>query len=410
MVKKLIVLSLIIVFSSILITADDLNDEEIFNKFINYIKEVYLPNAQQSLWHVDYQFQFGERAISARLLGYALGNLTQYARRGTENHTIALMLEEKIKDTIFSQIDQGGQKQGWTSAYIEDLKQKAWQEFQVAQQGWHDDDMARRTSVNVNNAPNFFDTLAATPSDPPTPPTPQTPPTPPTPPDPPTPQTPPTPPTPPTATIMDEVEGTYKVIGQLWENDPRCGSSVILKGSMIEVEAEFKLWDWTGVTWNYKGSAKWDVKDHGGRPYDLSGSTQNVKYPQLQDSLSLRITLGEDSIWRATSINIGGNHFDLQQTQSTAPKKVVKILTIKNSTEREISVNLERERGRHLEKIGSVDAHSQKSFTNVPERGRWYISISFTTASHIDPHSFTLYVKENQYVYYYEVKPEHFGE
>ena len=105
------------------------------------------------------------------------------------------------------------------------------------------------------------------------------------------------------------VEGTYKVIGQIWENDPSCGSTVTLKGSMTEVEAEFKLWDRTGVTWHYKGTAKWDGRDHGSRPYDLSGPTYNVKYPQLQDSLRVRITLGEDMSWRATSINIGGNSF-----------------------------------------------------------------------------------------------------
>ena len=106
--------------------------------------------------------------------------------------------------------------------------------------------------------------------------------------------------------------------------------------------------------------------------------------------------------------DIGGNTFNLQQKQSTGRKKAVKILTIKNSTDIEISVFLKGVAGRPDKRFGSVDANSQKSFTNIPERGRWYFSINLTTRPDINPHKFTLYVKEKQYLYFYEVKPEHF--
>ncbi|MFC2166135.1 hypothetical protein ACFLT2_14200, partial [Acidobacteriota bacterium] len=123
---------------------------------------------------------------------------------------------------------------------------------------------------------------------------------------------------------------------------------------------------------------------------------------------SVRITLGENRSWRAASIDIGNNLFNLQQTQSTAPKKVGNILMIKNSTALDISVYFKIEPGQHGLHLGSIDANSQKSFTNIPERGRWYYSIYPSPGTYSNSHDFTLYVKENQYVYYYEVKPEHF--
>jgi len=204
------------------------------------------------------------------------------------------------------------------------------------------------------------------------------------------------------------VEGTYKVIGQLWENDPRCGSIVILKGSMTEVEAEFKLWDQSGPTWQYKGTAKWDGEYHGSEEYKLSGLCQNLVIPDRNDSLKVKIKLGEDRSWRATSINIGGNTFNLQPEKSTAPKKVGKILMIKNSIAIDISVYFKMEPSQHGLIIGSIDANSQKVFTNLQERGRWYYSIYPSPGTYRNSHDFTLYVKENQYVYFYEVKPEHF--
>lgn len=161
MIKKLITISLIILFSSILITADDLSDEEIFDRFINYTKEIYLTNARQSLYRVDFQFPFGDKKISARLLGYSLGNLQLHALRGTENYEILLMLEKKIKDAMFSKIDQAARELGYTSAQFEDRKKRAWREFQAAFQAVHDDDMARRTNVKPRNAPNFFNSLRA---------------------------------------------------------------------------------------------------------------------------------------------------------------------------------------------------------------------------------------------------------
>jgi hypothetical protein len=399
MIKKLVTLSLILLLSSTLITAYDLNNEEVFEKFIDYIKEVYLTNADDSRYGLPHHFKLGGELISARMLGYAHGNLTQYAPRGSENHKIALKLEEKIKNAMFSQLDHEGQKHRLSRARIEKMKDSAWREFQHAQLGFHDDSMARRTSVKVKNAPNFFDTLKATPPDPPIPPTP---------PDPPTPPTPPSPPTPPISTMWDAVEGTYKVIGQSWENDPSYGSSVILKGSMARVETEFKLFYRSDVTWNYKGTAQFVGQKHGSRIYKLSGTTYPVQYTYNKHGLEVMIGLGDDNHWRATSINIGGNLFNLQQKQITGRKKVVKILTIKNSTDREISVFLQGVAGRPDKRFGSVDANSEKSFTGIPESGRWYFSIVRTTQSHIKPHSFTLYVKEDQFVYFHEAKPEHF--
>jgi hypothetical protein len=349
--------------------------------------------------------------MSPRLLGYALGNLTQYARRGSENHKTAMMLEEKIKNVIFYRIEQRARADGDPRVSIEDLKNKEWRKFQEAQQGWHDSDMARWTNVKGKDVPNFFDTLTATPPDTPdtttqldTPDTTTQLDTPDTGTQPDTPDT----TTPPTATIWNKVEGTYKVIGQLWENDPESGSRVIIKGSMIEVEAAFELWDRTGPTWQYKGTAKWDGEYHGRETYGLSGLAQNLKYTQRKDSLGIRIELGKDLSWRATHITIGGNLFNLQQIQSTAPKKVGKILMIKNSAALQISVHLQREPGHYIRKFGSIDANSQKVFTNILEMGRWYISIDPPPDTPRNAHIFTLYVKEKQYVYYFEVKPEYF--
>ena len=80
---------------------------------------------------------------------------------------------------------------------------------------------------------------------------------------------------------------------------------------------------------------------------------------------------------------------------------------IKNSTALEISVHLQREPGLYIRNLGSIDANSQKAFTSIEERGRWYISIDPPSDTPRNSHIFTLYVKEKQYVYYYEVKTEH---
>lgn len=394
--KKISVLSLLILLSCAQVSADDLNDEEIFAKFISHVKQVYMTNAKPALFNLDYRFPFGDTEISARLLGYSLGNLLLHARRGSENYRVLLMLEKKTKDTMVLQLEKARREVNFPRSILEKRKQEVLQDFMQAQQGWHDTDMARLTNIKGRDAPDFFASLATISPDPSIPPTSTDQ------------STPPIQQTPPSGTLWDEVGGTYKVIGQLWENDPSCGSSVILKGSMTELETEFKLWDRTGVTWHYKGNVVWDGKQFAVKPLTLTGGTYNVKYPQQKHGLTAKIKLGEDKTWRAFYINIGGNSFNLQQTQSSGRKKVVKILTVKNSTAKQITVFLELGQGRNPRKLGWINANASRSFTDIPGIGRWYLSIDYTSEGGHNPHRFTLYIKEQQFLYFIEVKPEHF--
>lgn len=391
--KKLIVFSLLILCLIIQVRTEDLDDDDIFEKFINYTNKVYMANARQSLDSPDFMFYFDNIKMSARLLGYSLGNLLQYARRASDNHKIWLMLEKKVKENIFSKIDKEGKASGWEPSFTENRKQKAWQECMASQQGWFNAEMALKTNVNQYEAPNFFDTLTA--DDPDVP-------------EPPTPPQPPKPPAPPQTTIWDAVAGSYIVTGRDYDNDPRHASLVTLSGSMQEVEAEFKLFFENKVTWDYKGTAKWDGREPIRNSFDLTGSIHPVKYPYNQHGLSIRIMLGDDNSWRASSINIGGNAFALQQTQGTSPKEAYKSLTIMNTTALNILVYLDDSPGEAHRMLGSVNAQSKKTFTDIPARGRYYVTIYPPPDTNLKSHNFTLYIKEAQFAYYFEVKDSHF--
>lgn len=157
--RQAVILCLILSFFVGQALADDDDDKTIFSKFIKYTHAVYTSNARQQLSGNEFLYSFGETKMGARLLGYSLGNLLQYARRNTDNHKIWLMLEAKAREAIFRDIESEGRLRAWDSTFIEDRKQKAWRECMAAQQGWFDEMMAVMTSVRPENAPNFFESL-----------------------------------------------------------------------------------------------------------------------------------------------------------------------------------------------------------------------------------------------------------
>lgn len=124
----------------------------------------------------------------------------------------------------------------------------------------------------------------------------------------------------------DAVAGSYEVTGRAWENDPACGSRVVLTGAMQAIEVSFKLWDGTGVTWNYVGRATWDGETRTVQVGERLGETRktralvgvahDARYPGAQHALEVRAELDSDGRWRAASISIGGNLFALVQVQT----------------------------------------------------------------------------------------------
>jgi hypothetical protein len=395
MIKNLIVIGLLASFFGLPAAAGDPDDDDVFYKFLRYTQDVYLSQAGAVFNETDFTIAFGGTVMSSRILGYSLGNLLQFARRGSANHKIWLMLESKTKEAIFAEIEREAELTEWDRAYIENRKQKAWQQCLAAQQGWLDNVMAAWTTVPAKSAPNFFETLAAVPPPPPPPP-----------PDP-VPIVPAVPPDPPPSSD-DAVAGVYKVIGKSWENDPRCGSLVTLIGSMNEVEAEFKLWDWTGVTWHYKGSAKGDGSEGNTSLRSLKGKTQWLKYPHIIHELDVRITRSASGVWRATSINIGGNLFQLAEIQVVERPipAAAKTLTIRNSTAGRITVYLDGVEIGLDNKLGTVEPRSETKFTGLPERGRWYLKIEAPEA-YPKRHVAVLYVKEAEFAFFYEVLERH---
>ena len=165
MKKKLFTAGLILLIFSFPIFADDLDDNTIFRMFMDYTQRVYQSNAEEKLAASEYLLVFEGVKMSARVLGYSLGNLLQYARRGSENHKIWLMLESETKESMFAAIDYEGRARGWDQNFIENRKQKAWQQCMAAMQGWFDNTLAVWTNVNAKNAPNFFETLRSDPAE-----------------------------------------------------------------------------------------------------------------------------------------------------------------------------------------------------------------------------------------------------
>jgi len=392
MIKKLSaigLLMLLMLISGAPAAADVPDDDDILYKFLLYTGNTYLSRTLKNLDKDDYSLTMAGKLFSARVLGYSLGNLLQYARRGSENHKTWLVLEQKTKEAMFILIDRQGAREGWDPALIEKRKQNALAQFMGAQQGWYDALLVAQTGVTGKDAPNFFETLTAAPPQPLPPVQPVQPP-----------DQPPAPPS------QDAVPGTYRVIGKSWVNDPRCGSLVTITGSMNEVEAEFKLWDWTGVTWHYKGPAKWD-----GQTWSniraLKGKTQWLTYPHIFHELDIRVKRGSDGLWRADSINIGGNLFQIEPVQSAERPRQAKTLTIKNTTAAVITVYLDSEEGFSQNKLGTVNPRSETKFIGIPERGRWYLKIVPAPDTYLNSHTSVLYVKEAESAFFHEVLEWH---
>jgi hypothetical protein len=393
MLKKLSALGLLALLVGAAAAADVPDEDQLLYKFLTYTGNVYLTRALENVDINDYSLTMVGKIYSARLLGYSLGNLLQYARRGSENHRIWLILDGKLRKTISELIEAQGAQQGWDRASIGQRTKNALTQFTAAQQGWFDTWLIAQTGVKGKQAPDFFKTLAAPP--PPSPPVqpPVNPPSPPV-----------QPPTPPQPSSRDAVPGVYKVTGKSWVNDPNCGSEVTLTGSMNEVEAEFKLWDKTGVTWHYKGPAKWDG---GGtdKVRALKGKAQWLKYPNIYHDLTVRIERGGDGVWRATAINIGGNLFLLagnRQSGRVIPG-TAKTLTVRNTTKARVTVYLDDTEEITSNKLGVVEPYSDTVFSGIPDRGRWYLKIIPDPDTYPRTHTSVLYIKEAQSAYLHEV-------
>jgi hypothetical protein len=412
MIKKLSaigLLMLLMLISGAPAAAGVPDDDDILYKFLLYTGNTYLSRTLKNLDKDDYSLTMAGKLFSARVLGYSLGNLLQYARRGSENHKTWLVLEQKTKEAMFILIDRQGAREGWDPALIEKRRQNALAQFMGAQQGWYDALLVAQTGVTGKDAPNFFETLTAVPPSPPPVQPPVQPVQPPAPPpiNPPVPQ-PVNPPVPPAPSSDDAVAGVYKVIGKSWENDPDCGSEVTLVGSLNEVEAEFKLWDRTGVTWHYKGPAKWDGQTLG-NIRALKGKTQWLKYPHIIYGLDIRVTRGADGVWRASSINIGGNLFQLAENRDVGRPvaNTAKTLTIRNSTAGRITVYLDGVEIGLENRLGTVEPRSETKFVGIPERGRWYLKIDPAPDTYPKRHVSVLIVKEAESAFFHEVLEWH---
>ena len=179
---------------------------------------------------------------------------------------------------------------------------------------------------------------------------------------------------------------------------------------MNEVEATFKLWDRTGVTWDYKGPAKWDGRSGTTTIRDLKGKTQWLTYPHIWHDLTIRITKGADGVWRASSINIGGNLFLLGENR-IAGRPVdnrIRTLTVRNTTSAMVSVYLDLEEGGDPKnKLGDIDPRSEAKLAGVPQKGRWYLKI--VPAPDTYPYMYTelIIIKETQDDYFLEVLEWH---
>ena len=409
MIKKLGAVGLLMLVFGAPAAAGVPDDDDLLYKFAVYTRDVYLADALKNTDPNALSPALAGKIYSPRVLGYSLGNLLQYARRGSDNHQIWLRLDRRLKQTLFEIIDLQAAQEGWVSVEIEERKQDALTQYLGAQQHWFDDAMVAATGVKPNEAPSFFESLTGTPPQPPTPVQPpvQPPVNPPSPPvQPPSPPL--QPPTPPPSSA-DAVAGTYRVTGKAYYDENPDASLVRLSGSMNEVEAEFKLFDQGRLTWDYKGTAKWDGRE-ANNIRDLKGKTQWLTYPHIFHNLNIRIMRGADGIWRAESINIGGNLSQLKPVQSIGRPipALAKTLTIKNSTVAMITVYLDQEEGGFPKnKLGTVNPRSETKFTGIPERGRWYLKIVPAPDTYPKSHVSVLYIKDAEFAYGHEVLEWH---
>lgn len=393
--KKLCALGLLALLFGAPAAADDLTDDQLLYRFAVYTRDVYLGDAMKNLDPNQLSPAMSAQIFTPRVLGYSLCNLLRYAQPGSNNHRIWQRLESRVRRALFEILDLQAAQERWDADSVALRKQAAAQQLAWAQEHFYDSVMTMATGVSPNQAPDFFASLPPTPPPPPINP-------------------PPLPPVdlsdPPPPASDDAVPGVYKVVGQSWENDPNCGSEVKITGAMNEVEAAFKLWDRTGVTWDYKGTAQWDGRSGTTTIRDLKGKTQWLTYPHIWHDLTIRITRGADGVWRAASINIGGNLFRLAENR-VAGRLVdnrAKTLTVKNTTPAIISVYLDLEEGGYPKnKLGDVGPRSETKLAGVPQPGRWYLKI--VPAPNTYPYMYTemMIVKEAEYDYFFEVLEWH---
>ncbi len=138
---------------------DESDEQKIFDRFIAYTNDVYMLNVEKSL-KKDIRVGIYPGHQKHLVYGYSLGNLLQYARRGSENHKIWLMLERKTKKMIFEEFEKEGALRGLDRASIEKRKQEAWKACIGALQGWSDAEMMMWTKVDPRNAPDFFESMS----------------------------------------------------------------------------------------------------------------------------------------------------------------------------------------------------------------------------------------------------------
>ncbi len=406
---KFSALGLFVLFLSAPVAAVDPTDDQLLYKFAVYTRDVYLGEAMKNRDPNQLSPAVAAQIFTPRMLGYSIGNLLRYARPGSENRRIWLRLESRVRKTLFELIDLQAAQEGWAAAEVDRRKLEAAQEFTWALQHRFDDALAASTGVRPDQAPDFFASLTTPPPQPPIDP-------PPLPPvdlsDPPIDLSDPLieKPIPPAPASSDAVAGTYRITGKSHYDANPGASRVVLTGTMDEVEADFKIFDQGRTTWDYKGTAKWNGRSGTDGVRDLVGRTQWVTYPHIFHEQTIKIARGADGVWRATSINIGGNLFLLLQTQA-AERTIVtaaKSLTIKNSTSLTVTVFLDPNEDSWQNKIGTVGPRSETTFTGIPERGRWYLKIIPSAETYRGHHVAVLYVKEAVSAYMYEVLIEHF--
>ena len=143
--------------------AEELTEDELYGKFLDYTMKTYTKvTVDRGLSFSDFHTLYAGQTTmtSSRVLGYSLGNLLKFFRRGDANHKIWLILEAKLKQDIEKTIESEGQMRGWDRDYIEKRKKRSWQECMAAQQGWYNAMLIVDTRVSPKEAPNFFATLS----------------------------------------------------------------------------------------------------------------------------------------------------------------------------------------------------------------------------------------------------------
>lgn len=397
--KKLCALGLLALLFGAPVAADNLTDDQLLYKFAVYTRDVYLGDAMRNLDPNQLSPAMSAQIFTPRVLGYSLCNLLRYAPYGSENQRLWQRLVSRVRKTLFEIIDLQAAQERWGADDIVLRKQAASQQFDWGLEHMYDNVMAMATGVKPDQAPDFFASLTPPPPQPPI----QQPPADP----PPVPPIDPSDPPPPASD--DAVPGVYKVVGQSWENDPNCGSEVKLTGDMNEVRAAFKLWDRTGVTWDYEGPAKWDGRSGTPGIRDLKGKTRWLTYPHIWRELTVRITLDSGGVWRASAINIGGNLFRLAESRTgRLVDNQPRILTVRNTTAAMVSVFLDLEEGGYPKnKLGDINPRSEGKLASVPQKGRWYLKIVPSPDTYPYMYTELMIIKETQNDYFFEVLEWH---